>query len=320
MKAKKLLSFVLAAALSLGALAGCASPEKSSGGEAKDTGTAKGRYLEADIELPENTAVYDMVKLEDGTLRIALGDQKGRESVWDLQEDGKSWQKVYDMPEEWTMTDTLFVSHTVLSPKGNVFVVTSQVSEGEEDSKEYCYHLNKEGNAAEVPLQTEEYIYFADYTREGELLLQCQNTPISSVNMETGELTDKVSGAEGISFFGVAGNTLYTIDYDGEILPFDIEAGEPLEKDEGLSEAIAQSGANTDLQSLQTRPLVFAEGKEADEMFYCSDKGLYRHIKNGEISELVIDGSPMHPIGESAIPTEDSAQRVWQLWIKQNGW
>ena len=33
------------------------------------------------------------------------------------------------------------------------------------------------------------------------------------------------------------------------------------------------------------------EGKEENEVFYCSNKGLYRHIRNGDVSELLIDGS-----------------------------
>lgn len=291
MKGKKIISLIAAVALSFGALAGCASPGKSSAGEKKDADTAKGRYLEADIELPKEGSVYDMVKLEDGTLRIALNDKEGRESVWNLKEDKTSWEKVYDMPEEWTMTDTFFVSHVVLSPKGDAFVVSSQATEGEEESEEHYYHLDEEGKATEVPLQTESYVYFTDYTREGELLLQCQYTPVSSVNMETGELTDKVSGAEDISYFGVAGNTLYAVDHDGQILLFDLLHPDVIEKDDGLSDSIAQSGANTDLHSLQTRPLIFVEGEEENETFYCSNKGLYRHIKNGEVSELLIDGS-----------------------------
>ncbi len=291
MKGKRIISWILAAALSFGALTGCTSSGGGTDGEKKDTSTAKGRYLEADVELPENTSVYDMVKLEDGTVRIALNDQDGRESVWNLKEDGTSWEKVYDMPEEWTMTDTFFVSHVTLSPKGDAFVVTSQVFEGEEESQEHYYHLDGEGKATEVPLQTENYVYFTDYTREGEFLVQCQHTPVSSVNMETGEMTDKVSGTEDIRYFGVAANTLYAVDRDGQILLFDLLQPDVVEKDDGLSDSIAQSGANTDLQSLQTKPLIFVEGKEENEVFYCSNKGLYRHIRNGDVSELLIDGS-----------------------------
>lgn len=304
MNVKRIISVILAAAISLSALTGCG--QTGGGGESKkngseNTGGAKGRYLETDIELPEKTSVYDMTKLDDGTIRIAGNDQEGRGAIWNLKEDTGAWEKVYDMPEEWKQTDVFFVTHVVLSPKGDAFVVTSQALdqplESDENvmmnkqSQERFYHLDGSGQVTEVPLQMEEYAYFMEYSKEGELLAQFQNTPVSAVHMETGELADKASGSKEVSFFGTAGNTLYVIDYDGNIEPFDLKTGDPLPKDEGLTDAIAQSGASLDLHSLQTKPLIFTEGKEEQEMFYCTDKGLYRHMKDKNVTELLIDGS-----------------------------
>ncbi len=286
---KKIMSFALAASLSLGILAGCGqSGDGKDGG--KETESAKGRYLEEDIPLPEQTSVYSMTQMEDGTIRIATNDQEGRGAVWDLKEDDAAWEKVYDLPEEWMETDDLYVTHVAVSPKGDAFAVTSQLSGGEA-SEEHYYHLDEKGAVTEVPLNVGEYLYFMQYAQDGELLTLFQNTPLSSVDMETGELTDKVSGAEDTSFFGVAGDTIYTVDYDGGILPFDRKTGEPLPKDENLSDSIAQSGASMDLHYVQCRPLVFARGKEEQEVFYCTNKGLYRHIKDGSAVELVIDSS-----------------------------
>lgn len=286
---KKIMSLALAASLSLGILAGCGqSGDGKDGG--KETESAKGRYLEEDIPLPEQTSVYSMTQMEDGTIRIATNDQEGRGAVWDLKEDHAAWEKVYDLPEEWMETDDFYVTHVAVSPKGDAFAVTSQLSGGEA-SEEHYYHLDEKGAVTEVPLNVGEYLYFMQYAQDGELLTLFQNTPLSSVDMETGELTDKVSGAEDTSFFGVAGDTIYTVDYDGGILPFDRKTGEPLPKDENLSDSIAQSGASMDLHYVQCRPLVFARGKEEQEVFYCTNKGLYRHIKDGSAVELVIDSS-----------------------------
>ena len=223
MKAKKMIGIILAAALSLGALAGCG-PSGGGRESQKDTDEnadgAKGRYLESDIELPEKTSIYGMTKLDNGTIRIAANDQEGLAAVWDLKEDGETWEKVYDMPKEWKQTDDFFLTHVGLSPKGDAFAVTSQtleqpqeIQESEENvmmakqSQEHFYHLDKEGNATEVPLKTEEYVYRLQYSKEGELLAQFQNMPVSSVHMETGELTDKAAGSDRTAFFGMAGNT-----------------------------------------------------------------------------------------------------------------
>ena len=307
MKAKKMIGIILAAALSLGALAGCG-PSGGGRESQKDTdenadGT-KGRYLESDIELPEKTSIYGMTKLDNGTIRIVANDQEGLAAVWDLKEDGETWEKVYDMPKEWKQTDDFFLTHVALSPKGDAFAVTSQtleqpqeIQESEENvmmakqSQEHFYHLDKEGNAKEVPLKTEEYVYRLQYSKEGELLAQFQNMPVSSVHMETGELTDKAAGSDRTAFFGMAGNTLYVTDYDGNIESLDLQTGDPLPKDEGLADSIAQSGVDLNINSLQTMPLIFTEGKEEQEMFYCTDKGLYRHVKDKNVTELLIDGS-----------------------------
>ena len=201
---KKIMSLALAASLSLGILAGCGqSGDGKDGG--KETESAKGRYLEEDIPLPEQTSVYSMTQMEDGTIRIATNDQEGRGAVWDLKEDDAAWEKVYDLPEEWMETDDLYVTHVAVSPKGDAFAVISQLSGGEA-SEEHYYHLDEKGAVTEVPLNVGEYLYFMQYAQDGELLTLFQNTPLSSVDMETGELTDKVSGAEDTSFFVVAGD------------------------------------------------------------------------------------------------------------------
>lgn len=303
MKMKKIMSAILAAVLSLGVLTGCgqAGGGKEQGSSSQDTGSAKGRYLEEDIELPKDTTVYSMTRLEDGTLRIAAQEKEGRAAVWDLAEDKDTWEKVYDLPEEWRQTDTFYVTHVCLSPKGDAFAATSQTLEtetqtdGEEleapEMQERFYHLDGEGNVTEVPIKIEEYLYFLRYTDDGELLAQFQGTPVSAVDMETGELTDKTSGMKDAAFFDVAGQILYVVDYEGQILPFDVGTRDPLPKDEGLIESISQSGAGLDLHSLQTLPLIFDAGKEEGEIFFCTGKGLYRHMKDGSVSELVIDGS-----------------------------
>lgn len=303
MKMKNIMSIVLAAVLSLGVLTGCGQAGDGSGEKdgSQDTGGAKGRYLEEDIALPEKTSVYGMTRLEDGTLRIAAQDQEGRSAVWELSKGGDTWEKVYDLPEEWRQTDTFYVTHVCLSPKGDAFAATSQTLEQEQQTdgemleapqmEEHFYHLDGEGNATEVPIKTDGYLYFLRYTEDGELLAQFQGMPVSSVDMKTGELTDKASGLQDITFFGVAKDLLYVVDYEGQIHSFDVETGDPLPKDEGLIEAVSQSGVSLDLHSLQTLSMLFAGGKEEGEIFFCTSKGLYRHMKDGDVSELVVDGS-----------------------------
>lgn len=286
-KRKRMICHVLAAVLALGLSAGCGGPDAgvAEQKEEKKAEGAKGRYLESDVDFPENTdRVYDMVKLEDGTIRIAAEDSEGKKAVWNLQKDGNTWEEGYRLPEKW-------ISRIALSPQGGAFVVCGETDESSGSEKEWYYQLDASGNTKEVPLKSDGYVYFIQYIQEGELLMRQQNLPVCSVQTDTGERIEKFSGSDDASFFGTAGNTVYIISNGGEIFPYDAKTGEALAKDEGLSETISQSGAGTDVKSLECLPLVFAGGKEEEEVFFCSNKGLYRYIKNGSMAEQVVDGA-----------------------------
>ncbi len=287
-KGKRIICRALAAVLALGLCTRCGT---DTGGayeeqaQEKKSDKAKGRYLESDVDFPENTdRVLAMGKLEDGTIRIAAEDSDGAKAVWNLQEDGSTWEKGYDLPEK-------YIYKMALSPTGGAFVVCIETDESGETEKKWFYQLDESGTVKEVPVKSEEYVYFVRYTQDGELLMQQQNQPICSLQMETGERVEKFSGADDGSFFETAGNTVYMVNHDGEILPYDGKTGEALAKDEALSETISQSGAHTDLRSMECTPLVFAGGKEENEIFFCSEKGIYRYIKNGSMAEQVVDGA-----------------------------
>ncbi len=291
-KGKKFVSLALAVALAVGSLAGCGSEKGEDGtGKAEEIGkeSAKGRYLEEDVVLPENAdRLLDLVKLEDGVMRIAAVDKEGMAAVWDLGKDNASWEKAYDLPKEWKEGDSFYLGNMALSPKGDAIARTSIIQD-EEASSEHIYHLDTEGAATEITNTSENFIYFMDYTSDGVPLLLGQSCPIAALNVETGELTDLDTG-EDLAFFGVAGNTVYAVNYDEDILSFDANTGEPLPKDEGLCDSVKQSNISLSLTNLETMPLVFCAGETEESVFYCGRAGLYRHVKNGSVSEALIDG------------------------------
>ncbi len=280
-----MICFVLTAILTAGALAGCGQ-KKAAGGKSEDR--AKGRYLETDIDLPENTvSVADMVELEDGSIRIAARNSQKGTGVWNLEEDGSTWEKCYDLPEEWADREDFFTDIS-LSPKGDAFVITN---EGEEFSEVHYYLLDGSGSFREIPVDRKDYMYFRQYTRDGEFFFQSMNAAVGSVDMDTGEVEEIDTGSERASFFGTAGNTLYLASYEGKIDSYDLQSREMLPADEGLEDLVKQSGSRIELTSIGHMPLVFTEGGEEDEIFFCSDKGLYRYVKNGTVAEQIIDGS-----------------------------
>ena len=173
-KGKRIICRALAAVLALGLFTGCGT---DTGGayeeqaQEKKSDKAKGRYLESDVDFPENTdRVLAMGKLEDGTIRIAAEDSDGAKAVWNLQEDGSTWEKGYDLPEK-------YIYKMALSPTGGAFVVCIETDESGETEKKWFYQLDESGTVKEVPVKSEEYVYFVRYTQDGELLMQQQNQP-----------------------------------------------------------------------------------------------------------------------------------------------
>ena len=94
----RMICILLSAALVFTSLAGCekkGTSESPSGAGGDDSGgRAMGRYMEEELSLPaEFSSIYDMKKLEDGSIRIA-GCSEDRESVWETKDLGISWEKV----------------------------------------------------------------------------------------------------------------------------------------------------------------------------------------------------------------------------------
>jgi len=105
---KRTAGFLLSLFLVCGSFAGCSGKDQAGTGTADGTAeknnkeTAMGRFLEEEIDTGIAFGnIYDMKKLEDGTLRIigSNGDD-GKDGVWDSKDQGVSWEKTYDFPAE----------------------------------------------------------------------------------------------------------------------------------------------------------------------------------------------------------------------------
>lgn len=156
---KRIAGLLLSAVFAIGSLAGCSQNgnSKSGGDSTGDTeGQAMGRYLEEEISLPAAFFnIYDMKKLEDGTIRfVGAVDEEGIESVWDSKDGGLSWERVYDFPAELSDTEKGYVDSIALSSNGQAVCVYNEIEN--EDIKAVCYLLNQEGAATRMPFELPE--------------------------------------------------------------------------------------------------------------------------------------------------------------------
>lgn len=293
---KRFVSLILTGVLGVSCLAGCGS--KKDAESQKEENKAMGRYLESDISLPENTNMaYSMRMLEDGSILLAVGDSEAKASVWRLNEDETSWEKLYDVDSEQVRDGKYtkpYISGMAISPKGDALAMaylSNEEDESGEDYKTKYYHIDETGAMTEVPYDTQSYNYFLQSDDNGNFYMSEGDFSVRRLNVETGEAEIIVDSEAKARLYGIAGNTLYATLADETVASYDLESNELLPQDEVLNESIKESGISTSALSTTSMPILYAGTSREDTMFYCGSAGVYRHVKDGSVSERLIDGS-----------------------------
>ena len=91
-----------------------------------------GRYTESEIMLPEEAQVQDIVRMEDGRLRI-VGmsmdtSEAGSWKLWDSTDGGKTWEEAAKLPEEMCIRDRVKVLNGIGTFSGMRILVCAYVA------------------------------------------------------------------------------------------------------------------------------------------------------------------------------------------------
>jgi len=160
---KQIMGILLSVLLVCGTLAGCSGKgqEEINGSANKNTpGTntkeedgerAMGRFLEEEMDTGVVFGnIYDMKKLEDGTLRILGADgDNGQKGAWDSKDQGVSWEKAYDFPTELQDSDEGYMEYAALSSDGQAVCAYNQIQKGS-GILSVLYLLDKEGKGSRI--------------------------------------------------------------------------------------------------------------------------------------------------------------------------
>lgn len=154
---KRITGMLLSAVLIIGSLAGCSGKISDGGGGENSTEKdakeqAMGRFLEEEMAMPaELMNIYDMKKLEDGTIRLAGSDEKGINSVWDSKDKGESWEKGFDFPEKYQDEEKGYIDYAALSGDGQTAFVFNKIEDN--GIRPVVCLLDKSGNGSEIPYE-----------------------------------------------------------------------------------------------------------------------------------------------------------------------
>ena len=321
---KKLLALLLMVSAVLALLTGCRggneenqSPKDASGtmdgtgsvqqqeasGESEES-HAKGRYLEHDLELPEEVSrIYDMQMQEDGGIGL-LDMTRG---LYVSEDSGQTWT----LKEDSFVTELgeAYVARAALSSDGRIFAfyVTSggegQNSSGDGEASggtdnapmtityNYCL-IGSDGTFTKVYLKDEgmqeKPMESTAFLSDGTILLSFETTAYA-LQPDTGELSVRFEAQNNIASMREIGNYFYVVTADG-IQCFDLETGVEI-VDQVLAEQskeflVGETVGSTD----NSYALLACAGDTPDTVCLASSKGLYRHVTGGTVMEEAIKG------------------------------
>ena len=275
--------------------AGTEDASSGSGTENKEE-TAMGRYLEEDVNLPENCQqICTMRFLEDGTLRICYNDENFEFFYADSKDQGNTWSEGTDFLTLLGLDKNGYsISYPQLAKDGGIFLNVTNKEEEDLDQEKYgvhFYYIDPEGNFRELTGASAlaGYITEAEFTDNGTIILNLLSDGLAELSLTDGTVKHEYEKGNFVNYFCVVKNHLITV--TDTLHYYDLETGEPMEDASALTEQITSNDNNLQLTSTTSWPVVFAEGDEGDSLFFTDSSGLYRYSFQGSVVEQVIDGS-----------------------------
>lgn len=311
-KLKKLrkLAALLCTSLLFTALWGCsgAGNEVQQGGTqgkadaldgADNTESAKGRFLETEIELPEKiSTVLGVRKCTDDSI-VLIGYDENYIGLYRACTDnqGADWEE-----EALNSGDYTSYRAAAIDEEGSVALFGYFSSKEDSD----ILLVAKDGSSEKLTLQMPEYkgggadtanmLLSADYAA-GKLFVVDLNNVLYEVDTESGELRAvSHSVAENISGILPLGNRLAVLTGNG-VRFLEIEEGARLSEDAELEKAlgIVENHSDTPIY-----PVGLTIGANADDMYYVNHEGIFFHKFGGSTIEQLANGELMS-VGDRSI-------------------
>lgn len=309
---KRTVCVAVAAVLGLTGLAGCSgngtgegetqqqeqgSEEQPQAGETgSGTSSGMGRYLEEEVTLPPEAGnIYDMVKMENGDIRIAAGFDMAA-AIWQSKDAGGSWEKVWDIPADVASQGSVLLM--ALSPTGEIFIETAYSGEDIDSLQFAFWTLDKEGKVSEVPLNLSGVgsegtgmpngLLGMAYTASGDLAALDYSGKVHLIDDSTGQLKKTYDSTDKVYSIICQGDDLL-LQTQEDVLTVEVESGKTKETDERLKGAIlAHSDINSGFSG--RKGIVFAQGNDGYGFFADSD-GIYSWQTGGNVFDQIVNGA-----------------------------
>lgn len=256
-----------------------------------DGSQVMGRYVESQINLPEELQYARNLWMDEEGLRMVSGDG----SLYRSQDQGQSWQLISQAPIELRESmDKGTISYFQQNSTGEIAAgyMDFPVDENGNVSFENSFYQNVMylADGSRIPLsQLSEQEFVFDAVCDGEGTFYLGSTyHIYRVNSSDGSVEVLAELSSPCYYLTVCGKYLMI---QGEQLQlYDLQEGKMAEQDTVLSEFMKPwLGSFGDVGS---RPyLLYQSQVDEEDLYILTDKGLYRHTLYGSVMEQIIDGS-----------------------------
>ena len=303
-KNKKILSFLLAAAMTL-TLTGCGNDAVGTGGSgtdgsagaqeqgsdnaAADRDIAMGRYVEEEVDLlGQLMEASSMCMLDDGSIVI----MDGFSGIYVSRDQGSTWN--IENPDWFTamQEEQMYITTMAMAPDGTAAVVYISDTSGETFAPIMKLVL-PDGTAVPVEMDlTEEdrYVEQVAINEEGRIFARTFDSIFEVQRDGSSEriLTPDIY----VSWIWVKGSLLFM---DNEIetvdspVIYDVDAGEYIE-DEVLVEFTSDNYADRLYNGTIYCTMYLLPGED-DTIYVAGSKGIHRHAIGGNMMEQIVDGN-----------------------------
>lgn len=254
---------------------------------AQEEEAAMGRYLETQVQLPEEFFIRDIVRTSEGCLRMIGTDEEGY-AMYDSRDGGVTWEKAAGLSE--VSGDDYFLS-MILNPVGGGAGILLEGSddggaESEDDLNCSFVSFDAEGNTQKTPMD-DGIGMILRFSGQGQLLGLSYNSGVSVLDGETGEISSTITSAT-VDMIGACGNEVLLLG-ESELLRYDMTTGEPIMRDDALDEALYAQGGSYMVATTFGTAIAMTEDEEG-RLCYSTRNGIFSHMMGGSVVEQVVDG------------------------------
>ncbi|MCM1283003.1 MAG: extracellular solute-binding protein [Muribaculaceae bacterium] len=260
--------------------------ERENGGAQQEDGgveSAKGRFLETEIALPEKISNVLGVKCcEDGSV-VLVGYDENYVGLYRecLKNEGGDWEETALNSGNFFIAaiDGMGEAALIGYPSEGDFSITLASADGSERKLSIEIPEYKGGT------DSVNFILDAGYAA-GKLFVVDLNHMMYEVDMESGALSPCTKITESVSGVIPLGDRLAVLTRNGVRL-WDAGQGELLPEDPGLSEAVGVLENHSDTP---VYPVMLAAGGKEGELYYVSHGGIFFHREGASTSEQLANG------------------------------